>query len=203
MKTQIQLFALLVLAFAILNAQETGTFRDPRDGRIYKTVKIGSQTWFAENLAYKADNGCWAYDNKESNTAGYGRLYTYETAIKVSPPGWHLPAKQEFEILLHHIGGTGLHAYEQLIPSGNSGFAGLFGGFRTTRFEYQGRIGHFWSATEINAGCAWYLGITSFVPDAGISIFDRVKNSNNKVFGFSVRCLKDEGTGKRNPIQKE
>jgi uncharacterized protein (TIGR02145 family) len=192
MKTPIRLFALLIMAFAVLHAQETGTFRDPRDEKIYKTIKIGSQTWLAENLAFKADKGCWAYDNQESNAAKFGRLYTYETAKKVSPIGWHLPSKQEFEILLHHIGGSGLDAYRQLIPSGSSGFMGLFGGFRTARFKYQGKIGHFWSATEINAGSAWYLGITSFVPDAGISILERVKDSNNKFFGFSVRCIKDE-----------
>jgi uncharacterized protein (TIGR02145 family) len=191
MKTPVLLCALLMMSFAVLNAQETGTYRDPRDGKVYKTVKIGSQTWFAENLAYKTDNGCWAYENKESNVAEFGRLYTYETAKKVSPSGWHLPSKKEFEILLHNIGGTGLNAYRQLIPSGSSGFAGLFGGFRTTRFEYQGKIGHFWSATEINAGSAWYLGITSFVPDAGICILERVMDSQNKVFGFSVRYIKD------------
>ena len=188
----IRIVALLVLSFVVLHAQEKGVFKDPRDGRVYITVRIGSQTWFAENLAFKAASDCWAYDNQESNVAKYGRLYSFETAKKVSPPGWHLPSKQEFEILLQHIGGSGLHAYEQLIPSGNSGFAGLFGGFRTTRFEYQGRIGHFWSATEINAGSAWYLGITSFIPDAGISILARVKDSHNKVFGFSVRCVKDQ-----------
>lgn len=193
---------MLLLVVAVLNAQEKDIFKDSRDDKVYKTVKIGNQTWFAENLAYKTDNGCWAYDNQESNADKFGRLYCYEIAKKVCPSGWHLPSKQEFEILLQSIGGTGLQAYQQLIPSGSSGFSGLFGGFRTTRFEYQGKIGHFWSSTEINAGSAWYLGITSFVPDAGISILDRVKNSNNKVFGFSVRCLKDESTSKMDDRQK-
>jgi hypothetical protein len=83
-----------------------------------------------------------------------------------------------------------------VLTFGNSRFIGLFGGFRTARFEYQGKIGHFWSATEINAGSAWYLGITSFIPDAGICILERVKNSNNKVFGFSVRCVKDKNASR-------
>jgi uncharacterized protein (TIGR02145 family) len=191
-KRSIRFLALSLLACAALSGQATGVFKDPRDGRIYKTVKIGDQVWFAENLAYKADAGCWAYEDRESNVAQFGRLYTFAAANKVCPPGWHLPSKQEFETLLRHIGGNGLHAYQELIPSGSSGFAGLFAGFRTARFEYQGKIGHFWSSTAINVHSAWYLGITSFVPDAGLAILDRVQDSHNKVFGFSVRPLKNK-----------
>lgn len=185
----VSIFFLIV--FEHLSAQETNLFKDSRDGHEYKTVVIGTQVWFAENLEYKSDSGCWAYDNKESNVSQYGRLYTFEMAQKVCPSGWHLPVKQEFEVLISYIGGNGINVYNQLLPSGKSGFNGLFGGFLTSRFEYQGKIGHFWSATEINAGSAWYLGITSFIPDAGISILDRVKNSNNKKWGFSIRCIKD------------
>jgi uncharacterized protein (TIGR02145 family) len=168
-------------------------FKDPRDNRVYKTIKIGSQTWFAENLAYKAESGCWAYDNNEANVPKHGRLYTYETAKKICPKGWHLPSKQEYEQLLQSIGGPGVNAYNKLIPSGSSGFNGIFSGFRINdRFEYTGKIAHYWSSTEMPDGVnAWYLGISSYTSDAGINKLQSVKNMKNKAFGFSIRCVKD------------
>ena len=60
-----------------------GTFTDARDGETYRTVKIGGQTWMAENLRFKAD-GCFAPDNDEANVKKFGRLYTWTTALGIS-----------------------------------------------------------------------------------------------------------------------
>lgn len=107
-----------------------GTMTDSRDGQTYKTVKIGTQTWMAENLNFKTD-GSFCYNNEESNCAKYGRLYTWAEAVGlvnlydkdsgvycgfdsactspnsvygVCPLGWHLPTQAEWDTLFLAVG---------------------------------------------------------------------------------------------------
>jgi len=80
---------------------------DSRDGRKYKIVRIGTQTWMAENLNYAGKNDdigiCFAKDPK--NCKKYGALYNWDEAMKVCPLGWHLPSKDEWETLVDFAGG--------------------------------------------------------------------------------------------------
>ena len=146
-------------------APETGSFTDPRNGRTYRTVRIGGHWLMAENLAYRPESGnFWAYDDNQENVKTYGYLYDWETANRVAPPGWHLPTYREWREMraalggkrdvYKYLGGTMEKVYRQVVPGGGSGFDALLGGRRTPsgRFVEMGERAYFWSATIDSSG---------------------------------------------------
>jgi uncharacterized protein (TIGR02145 family) len=183
-KTVLITFAIIINALG-LKAQITGTFTDSRDGKIYKTITIGTQTWMAENLNYNTDNS-WCYGNSSSNCNGFGRLYTWETAKTVCPSGWHLPSKSEFETLLSYVGGSGVNAFHALKEAGSSGFTALYGGWRNNKGQFGdlGVHGHFWTSSEARSRTAWGMSMNSIMQFSSMRFLYRD-------WGFSVRCIKD------------
>jgi len=156
--------AVVLLSVSAVNAQG-GSFTDKRDGKTYRTVKIGKQTWMAENLNYKTGKSV-CYDNKESNCQKYGRLYDWKTAMKACPAGWHLPSdEEEWEALTDFVGGEETAGTKLKSKTGWStdkgykaatddyGFSALPGGlgFSDGNFDDAGYGGHWWSATEFDA----------------------------------------------------
>lgn len=97
------------------------------EGNQYKTVKIGTQNWMAENLRATTYNDgtaiplvsdfnawgqqstpayCW-YGNSAEYKSPYGALYNWYTAItgKICPSGWHIPTREEWDKLMDYLGG--------------------------------------------------------------------------------------------------
>jgi uncharacterized protein (TIGR02145 family) len=185
---------LLLLLCTTLFAQQKGTFTDTRDGKVYKTTKIGEQVWMAENLNYEA-SGSKCYNNKQANCDKYGRLYNWNTAKKACPNGWHLPSKVEWKILIEAVGsektaGRYLKATSGWNENGNGEdkfeFAVLPGGnvYSSGNFDEVGDDGYWWSASESDANSAYYLNMFCGSEDARL-------NDNNKSLSFSVRCLQN------------
>ena len=193
---------LLTIAFMIfvinVKSQQIGSFTDSRDGKTYKTVKIGTQTWMAENLAYKPISGnYWAYDNNSSNVSKYGYLYDWKTAKNVCPSGWHLPSDAEWTQLIEYLGGSEIAGKKMKSTSGwnengngtnQSGFNGFPCGFRNGDGKYSdvGYYASWWGSAESSTDTeiAWGKNLN----------FDNSKvlfNDGYKWRGFSVRCLKD------------
>ena len=112
--------------------QRVSTLTDKRDGKVYRIVRVGGQTWFAENLNYAAEGSvCYGEGGKvnsvtylvehdkilepilttlsnaevQANCKKYGRLYNWETALKACPAGTHLPSDDEWTRLVDYAGG--------------------------------------------------------------------------------------------------
>jgi len=178
-----------------------GSLVDSRDGKRYKIVKIGNQTWMAENLNYNA-SGSKCYDNQESNCQKYGRLYNWSTAKTACPRGWHLPSDADWNVLMKFVNpscsdnndcagaGTKLKAASGWNSNGNGtdayGFSALPGGYGSSGgyFSHVGSYGYWWSSSEYGSNYAYsrymgYNGESAFYYNDGKSIL------------YSVRCLQD------------
>ena len=172
------------------------TFIDSRDGKTYNTVKIGTQTWMAENLNYKTSDS-WCYDNNSSNCNTYGRLYTWEAALNACPSGWHLPTDAEWITLTNYLGGEDVAGGKLKSTTGwdspntgatnSSGFlalpSGACGG-NDGSFSSVGHHGYWWSSTEDYTDYAWFRYM-----DYDYSYV--LRDYSSKSSGWSVRCLKD------------
>jgi len=176
----------------------SGVLTDARDGKKYKTVKIGSQTWMAENLNYNA-SGSKCYANKTDNCAKYGRLYNWQMARPVCPKGWHLPSKAEWEKLTSAVGGekteglklkakSGWNSHQGKYGNGTDdfGFSALPGGlgYSDGRFRNVGDYGYWWSSSESYSFSAYFRYMYYYDEYA-------IWNYYDKSFLFSVRCVQD------------
>jgi uncharacterized protein (TIGR02145 family) len=80
----------------------------------------------------------YCYQDAELSCRRYGRLYTWESALRVCQSlgdGWRLPTEDEWPLMAKQYGGVsedsddkGRAAYKALLAGGTSGFSALLGG---------------------------------------------------------------------------
>ena len=173
-------------------------FEDPRDGKSYRTVKIGEQLWMVDNLNYKTDDS-YCLDDDLFNCNKYGRLYTWNEAIEVCPDGWRLPLRTDFEALVATAGGPSVAARKLKATFGwdedngtdEFGFMALPSGLRFADGSYYDLTGkngeaYFWSSIEFDGNSAYDMQMSKNVNNVIINLF------SDKEMGLSVRCIKGE-----------
>jgi len=191
------------------------------DGNVYHTITIGTQTWMVENLKTTkfrdgtpipnvTDNAQWGnlttgaycdYNNTDSTTATYGRLYNWyavSDSRNIAPAGWRVATDADWTKLTSYLGGVsrasaklkeaGLThwASPNSLASNQSGFTALPGGTRNSAgtFVDIGFYGYWWCSNEYSATSAQLRIMYHFYSDV-------VRSVDSKVYGFSVRCLKN------------
>lgn len=152
----------------------------------------GLYQW-AEAMQYAAScNGTGAPPNDACATPVRG----------ICPSGWHIPSHYEYVALERAVctsgtcatdfpyditttGWRGTNEGTKLKVGGSSGFEGLLAGYRYTdgSFYNRGTTAIIWSSLESGSN-AWLRYL-----DSGLATVYR--NAYDKLYGFSVRCLKD------------
>ena len=181
------------------------TFKDLRDGRVYKTVTIGDQTWLAEDLKFKF-RGSSATDtsaclNRSTNAdtcETYGQRYKWlqvvnnqdgcvststacspalpDTVQGICPNGWHLPSMQEWGKLIALVRGETTSAYPYKIAFfSRKGYPGAVGG-NESGFDLVVSGSDCYWWTSNDRGRAVNVSTTSFYNSAGHPITEENHN---------------------------
>jgi uncharacterized protein (TIGR02145 family) len=212
---------LTIIPYGCGKSEEASVPVSDTEGNSYKTVKIGTQTWMAENLkATRYNDGtsipqikgeeewsdltegayCW-YNNEEALYKDtFGALYNgYAIATgKICPVGWHIPAVEEMKGLRESLGDS-LKAGGKLKEAGtvhwlapNKG-ADNSSGFTALPAGVRYFEGTFSSVLSYTS----FWTVTKVAGDelwyAGLYYADAalILDHRNKKHGFSIRCLKD------------
>jgi uncharacterized protein (TIGR02145 family) len=180
-----------------------GLLNDTRAGALgsYRTIRIGTQTWMAENLNVSVDSSV-CYNNLAANCVKFGRLYQWAAAMDldakfnnsgwsgatprqgVCPSLWHVPSDSEWTIL-----GASLNQDDNMsevdrqarIRDMNAFSVQLSGrNVPPLGFDLDGSMALYWSSTEYGSVLAWNNLTTGGSPS---------RSYTSKTNYISVRCL--------------
>jgi uncharacterized protein (TIGR02145 family) len=183
------------------------------DGNVYRTVKIGNQTWMVENLTaiplvtddtqwrLRTTPGfCWYNNDEASYKDVYGALYNWYSVNtgKLCPIGWHMPTDNEWGSLSDYLGGdyvAGGKLKETGTTHWNSpnegatnetGFTALPGGYRN---QLENQVTQFGFSGITGK---WWASTRGMLMSMNNDWDDITKYfTYYDEVGLSVRCLKD------------
>jgi uncharacterized protein (TIGR02145 family) len=195
-----------------------GTFRDARNGQIYKTVDIDGKLWMAENLnigsminastgglngdGYQKDTTKiekFCYNNDPKNCEIYGGLYQWDAAMRfgevegsggICPEGWHIPTQAEWrDLYLYYEEDLGVNSGSSLMLGSQSGFQALFSGYLI--FAERKFF------DNMQAGYFWSSTINDQINHLAMGRaiyrgkFDFQEDTYQRVNGLPIRCIKN------------
>lgn len=186
-----------------------GIYKTPDDGvviggKLYKVVKIGGQTWLAENLDFVdsfivvgseaiSDSVAQAnYYNNQEAYKKYGRLYNWNAVKYLQDnaatifPGWRVPTEADYSQLLSVVGPNRTAEKLRSVEWGGTdevGFGLLASGqFTGSGFSNNGLSTSLWTQTESSSTVSRRLN--SF--DSTIELAYSTKTSQ-----FPIRLVKE------------
>jgi len=200
-----------------INGGSLGNKHANGTGGAYSVVQIGDQCWMAENIdvnpagsptwSNSADVGWYGYYNNTYQTAGEGTLMQWSAAMNgatderaqgVCPTGWHVPSDCEWMYLENELGMTVADQLDagwrssgtvgtQLKSGGSSGFNGRLTGGRSINSTFVDRAIHdyLWNSSEFSSTQTGRRLLKN--TESGV----RRDVGSDKIFGLSVRCIKD------------
>jgi uncharacterized protein (TIGR02145 family) len=204
-------FIIVFFSGSLITAKGQEVVKD-YDGNVYKTLKIGTLLWMAENLKvthYRngepiinikepkqwcilLSGACCDLNNNPDYTKAFGLIYNWYTIADVRnicPAGWHVPSDHEWNSLTIFLSGE--KGSGGVLPGSatinQSLFRFLPEGFRGYDGEFTG-IGYggggWWSATAGTGETAFYRGVN-------YNTAGRQHMEGRKSFGYHIRCIKD------------
>jgi uncharacterized protein (TIGR02145 family) len=170
-----------------------GTVKDTRDNKTYKTIKIGNQTWMAENLRYAGalTSGSSTVITPECTENCPDPIVKYNKAgAQVAcPSGWHLASDVDWRLLEHNLGMSDIDTAK--ILDNTRGVADAIG----TKLHEGGSskmnivilnndLTTFWTSSITTNG--YY--VRTFDPTNKNIVYRNISNST----GYScIRCMQD------------
>jgi uncharacterized protein (TIGR02145 family) len=182
------------------------------DGNVYSAITVGTQVWLAENLkttkyadgssipsSFGFENGLLVWYNNDSATykkkcGGLYNWYAVTSSKHLCPIGWHVPSKQEWNILINNVGGASTAG--NMLRGTQYGFnAPLAGGWVMGSFSGIGQAGYYWTTTINDA----HPGLRDYGPfylemslSPYVSFGSQLGIAACPSCPLSVRCIKDE-----------